>query len=297
MAVLDTGLDLDHPDLNGAPGTNCITAGASPEDDNGHGTHVAGTIAAKNTGAGVVGVAPGTRVYAVKVLDSRGSGYTSDSICGMDWAAATRTDGDPGNDISVVNMSLGGSGPRLGTCSLTQDAQHEALCRSTAAGITYVVAAGNDSTRFDRTSSPKTPAAYPEALTVTAMADGDGKPGGLGGSFCSTTDDRYAGFSNWARTSAGEAHTIAAPGVCILSTARGGGQAMLSGTSMATPHVAGAVARCIDDGGTADPCAGLSPAQIIARMRDDAQAKTTADSGLASRAIPRARFRGASTAT
>jgi hypothetical protein len=273
VAVLDTGIDLGHPDLNAAAGKNCISEGASPDDDQGHGTHVAGTIAAKNTGAGVVGIVPGTRVFAVKVLDSRGSGYVSDSVCGMDWATATRTDSDPGNDVSVVNMSLGGSGPTVGSCSSTTDAQHTAICRSTAAGITYVVAAGNDSAPFDASSTRQTPAAYPQVLTVTAMADRDGKPGALGGSFCSNSDDRYATFSNWADGSAA-AHTIAGPGVCIRSTARGGGHYMMSGTSMATPHVAGAVARCIDEGGTAGPCAGLTPAQIITRMRDDARTRT-----------------------
>lgn len=274
VAVLDTGIDLDHPDLDAAAGKNCITTGASPDDDHGHGTHVAGTIAARNTGAGVVGIVPGTRVFAVKVLDSRGSGYVSDSICGMDWVTATRTDSDPGNDIAVANMSLGGSGPTVGGCSSTTDAQHKAICRSTEAGVTYVVAAGNGSAAFDASGKPQTPAAYPQVLTVTAMADRDGKPGALGGSFCSNTDDRYAGFSNWADGSAAAAHTIAGPGVCIRSTARGGGYSTMSGTSMATPHVAGAVARCIDEGGTAGPCAGLTPAQIIIRMREDARART-----------------------
>ena len=87
VAVLDTGIDLDHPDLVAQDGKNCIASG-SADDDNGHGTHVAGTIGARNQGAGVVGVAPGTTVYAVKVLDADGSGLWSNIICGIDWVTA-----------------------------------------------------------------------------------------------------------------------------------------------------------------------------------------------------------------
>jgi len=104
VAVLDTGIDIDHPDLRVTSGTNCITPGASPDDDDGHGTHVAGTIAAANEGAGVVGVAPGTPLAAVKVLDGDGSGSYSSIICGIDRALA--------NDIDVVNMSLGARAAR-----------------------------------------------------------------------------------------------------------------------------------------------------------------------------------------
>jgi subtilisin len=90
VAVIDTGIDLAHPDLNAVAGTNCQGPGA-PSDDNGHGTHVAGTIGARNNGTGAVGVAPGTKLYAVKVLSAAGSGYQSQIICGIDWVTATRT--------------------------------------------------------------------------------------------------------------------------------------------------------------------------------------------------------------
>ena len=88
VAVIDSGIDLTHPDLNAVAGTNCIAPGLPPIDDNGHGTHVAGTIGARNNGSGVIGVAPGTKVYAVKVLDATGSGFDSQVICGIDWVTA-----------------------------------------------------------------------------------------------------------------------------------------------------------------------------------------------------------------
>ena len=282
VAVIDTGVDLDHPDLNATSGKNCVSAGAPADDDNGHGTHVAGTVAAENDGSGVVGVAPGTKVFSAKVLDAAGSGTTSQVICGIDWVTSTRTDSDPANDVAVANMSLGGTGPSVQTCATTTDPQHKAICNSTARGVTYVVAAGNDGWDFDYAPQPNTPAVYPEVLTVAAMADSDGSSGGAGGApACRTSevDDRYASFSNFAATPEGQAHTIAAPGVCIRSTWPGGSYNTISGTSMATPHMAGAVALCLNEGGSAGPCAGLSPGQITEKVRSDAQSRLTAEPG------------------
>ena len=264
VAVIDTGIDLQHPDLAGhvAGGVNCIDSTRSPQDDHGHGTHVAGTVAAANNGSGVVGVAPGTKLYAVKVLDYRGSGSTSTVICGIDWV--TRNAAATG--IRVANMSLGGAGDPVKSCSETTDPQHVAICHSTAAGVVYAVAAGNSGWDFDYTWQPDLPAAYPEVVTVAAMADTDGEPGAAGSSCENQGDDRYAGFSNYAATTAGQAHTIAAPGVCVASARLGGGSISMSGTSMASPHVAGAVALCIAEGATSGPCAGLAanqPAAII----------------------------------
>lgn len=281
VAVIDTGIDLDHPDLNVVDGIDCIGSGPA-EDQNGHGTHVAGTVAARNNGAGVTGVAPGTRVYAAKVLDADGNGSFSSIICAIDWVTATRSDADPGNDIAVANMSLGGQGSPVGSCASTTDALHRAICASTAAGVTYVVAAGNSGWDFDYASTPDVPAAYPEVLTVAAVADSDGRPGGLGGApACDSgqADDTYASFSNYAATPAGAAHLVAAPGSCVTSTWLDGSYATISGTSMASPHVAGVAALCLGEAGAAGPCSGLSPAQVRQRIIDDAKARTAATSG------------------
>jgi subtilisin len=276
VAVIDTGIDLNHPDLNAANGTNCVRRGRNANDDNGHGSHVSGTIAAKNNGSGVVGVAPGTKLYAVKVLNSQGSGTWSQVICGIDWVTANAAT----LNIKVASMSLGGGGSNDNNCGASNaDALHAAICRSTNAGITYVVAAGNSAANL----AGFAPAAYPEALAVTAMSDSDGLSGGTGGApTCRTgeTDDRFATFSNFAVSTADQTHTVAGPGVCILSTWLNGSYNTISGTSMATPHVSGTVALCLGNGSAAGaPCAGLTPAQIIQKIRSDAQAHATAANG------------------
>jgi len=270
VAVIDTGIKLSHTDLDAVDGTNCIDPGTPGDDDNGHGTHVAGSIAAKNNGAGVVGVAPGTKTYAVKVLDSAGTGSWASVICGVDWVTANAA----ALNIRVANMSLGGAGAPVGACATTTDAMHTAICNSTGAGVNYVVAAGNNEWDFDFAPEPDVPAAYPQVLTVTALSDSDGRPGGTGGPpGCGDDngDDSAATFSNFALTAGGSAHTIAAPGVCINSTWNDGGYETISGTSMASPHMAGIVALCIDEAGEAGPCATKTPGQLISYVRADAE--------------------------
>jgi subtilisin len=272
VAVLDTGIDLMHPDLreniNTALGTSCIPGAPTPNDDNGHGTHVAGTIAARDNNTGVVGVAPLATLVPVKVLDSAGSGSWASIICGIDHVTGRAS------SIKVVNMSLGGGGTD-GPCEA--DALHMAICRSVGAGVTYVVAAGNDGRDFGVASSffrPQTvPAVYDEVLTVTAMADFNGQRGGGAGRTCRRdVDDTAADFSNFTTIGSPEArHVIAGPGVCILSTWKGGGYNTISGTSMATPHVAGVAALCI-----AGPCAGMAPSDVMAKLRRDADPDETA---------------------
>jgi subtilisin family serine protease len=230
VAVIDTGVDLDHPDLvvNRAKAKNCALA-LSADDDHGHGTHVAGTIGAIDNGAGVVGMAPGARIWPVKVLNAAGVGFTSDIVCGIDYVTANAA------SIEVANMSLGGSGSDDGNCGRTDgDAEHEAICASVAAGVTYVVAAGNGS----EDAANSAPAAYDEVITVSALSDFNGLPGGGAPSTCrSDVDDTFADYSNY-----GADIDLIAPGTCILSTWMNGGYNTISGTSMASPHVAGGAA-------------------------------------------------------
>ena len=262
VAIIDTGID-SHPDLNVAGGTNCST-GRSYNDGNGHGTHVAGTVAAKDDNNGVVGMAPEAPLYAVRVLNNSGSGSWSSVACGINWVTAHA--GSPTN-IKVANMSLGGSGSDDGNCGKSNnDALHKAICNSVAAGVTYTVAAGNSNANF----SGFVPAAYNEVLTVTAEADFNGLPGGGAASTCrSDVDETPADFSNFTTAGSADAgHTIAAPGVCILSTWKGGAYNTISGTSMASPHVTGTAALCIATG----KCTG-GPANVISKLRSDAAAQ------------------------
>ncbi|PWU24168.1 hypothetical protein C5B42_00520 [Candidatus Cerribacteria bacterium 'Amazon FNV 2010 28 9'] len=236
VAVIDTGIDLTHPDLVGniIANTTCVSGTTNGNDDNGHGSHVAGTIAAQDNSSGVVGVAPEAKLVAVKVLDSSGSGTWSSVICGIDWVTANAAT----YNIKVANMSLGGAGSSDNNCGNTNgDALHQAICTSTAAGVTYVVAAGNSGSDV----STFVPAAYNDTvITVSALADSDGKAGGLGVPTSYGADDTFASFSNY-----GSGVDIGAPGVSIYSTYIGGSYATLSGTSMATPHVSGAAALYI----------------------------------------------------
>jgi subtilisin family serine protease len=241
VAVIDTGVDLDHPDLNvnRTKAKNCSLA-LGADDDHGHGTHVSGTIGALDNGSGVVGMAPGARIWPVKVLNAAGVGFTSDIVCGIDYVTANAA------SIEVANMSLGGGGSDDGNCGLTNgDAEHQAICASVAAGVTYVVAAGNDSAD----AATSTPAAYDEVITVSALSDFNGLPGGGAPSTCrSDVDDTFANYSNY-----GADIDLIAPGTCINSTWMNGGYNTISGTSMAAPHVAGGAALYAATNPTATP--------------------------------------------
>jgi len=212
VAVVDTGIDLSHPDLapNIAGGYNAIDPSASPADDNGHGTHVAGIIAAAANGTGVIGVAPRVALYAVKVLDSRGNGYYSDIIAGIAWCIE--------HDMQVINLSLGGyeDVPIL----------HDAIAQAAARGIVITAAAGNDGPGDDTVEYP---AKYSEVIAVAAA-----------GVARTLTD----------YSSRGPEVALVAPGDDILSTFPGNAYQTLSGTSMATPHVSGAAALVIGAGVT-----------------------------------------------
>lgn len=226
VAVIDTGIDASHPDLNVIDGVN-FAKGRSWSDGNGHGTHVSGIIAAKNNDIGVVGVAPSANLYAVKVLDNRGSGFMSDVIAGVNWVAANA------DIIDVANMSLGGS---------TSSTLNAAVENAIDAGVVFVVAAGNESTD----ACSKSPASAPNAITVSALDDRDGI----------SNSDPFASFSNY-----GSCVDMIAPGVLILSTWKGGDYNTISGTSMASPHVAGAAALYL----ASNP--GSSPAQVTSILQ------------------------------
>ena len=176
VAILDTGIDLTHPDLvaniDASLGLNCMTSGP-PQDGHGHGTHVAGIVAADDNGFGVVGVAPDAQVVPIKVLDDTGQGEWSNLICAIDYLTGLITDNDPSNDVRVANMSLGDTGD-IGSCD--DGFVREALCTSVAAGITYVAAAGNSTVD----TAGFIPAAMPEVIAVSALTDLDGEPGGTG---------------------------------------------------------------------------------------------------------------------
>lgn len=253
VAVIDTGIDLTHPDLaaNIVANKSCIFYKRNGNDDNGHGSHVAGTIAALNNTTGVVGVAPEAKLVAVKVLNSSGSGTWSSVICGIDWVTANAVK----YNIKVANMSLGGGGSSDNNCgNSNSDALHKAICKSTAAGVTYVVAAGNSNAN----ASSFVPAAYDDSvITVSALADSDGQAGGLGPSTSYGSDDTFASFSNY-----GSIVDLGAPGVSIYSTWKSGGYNTISGTSMASPHVAGSAALYINS----------NPGLIWSQVRDGLKA-------------------------
>lgn len=215
IAIIDTGI-ANHPDLNVKTGRSCL--GGSPKryrDGHGHGTHVSGIAAAKDNSIGVVGVAPGARLWAVRVLDSSGSGSFSSIICGLDYVAQNA------DQIEVANMSLGGAGSD-GHCN--DGSMREAICNTVSAGVTVVVAAGNATQDVNQF----TPAGISEVITVSALTDRDGTNAG---------PDQIASYSNY-----GSGVDMIAPGSLIYSTYLNDGYATLSGTSMASPHVAGAAA-------------------------------------------------------
>ena len=251
VAVIDSGIDGSHPDLNVRGGVDCTSGEpvkVTPVDVMGHGTAVAGVIGARNNGAGIIGTAPGTPLWSVRVVSDQGSITEASLICAIDWVTSTRRDKDRNNDIDVANISIAGPGSNTPNCGKGTDPIHYAICRSVRAGVAYAVAAGNAASDVAGTI----PAAYHEVVTATAMADFDGRPDGLAPSICGRDDwsaigqrdDQPAFFSNYAVNIKDQRHTVAAPGVCILSTAPGG-YSVNHGTSFASPAVAGAMAQCI----------------------------------------------------
>jgi subtilisin len=236
VAVIDTGVDQRHDDLNVVGGFNCTDPKHGDLrwgiDGYGHGTHVAGTIAAIDNDRFVVGPAAGARIWSFKVLGDDGSGTFASVACGVDQARR--------HNIEVANLSLGG-GIQPSECG-EWDAVHNMFCAGVDEGIVFVVSAGNS----EMDSYNSVPASYREVVTVSALADYDGLPGGLAvpdsSCFPCGPDDTLAVFSNY-----GSVVDFIAPGVSILSTLPGNQLGRYSGTSMASPHVAGVLAAWIAD--------------------------------------------------
>lgn len=233
IAVIDTGVDVDHPEFansflnsgtagfssvttneKGIVGKDCVAndGKTSFDDDQYHGTHVAGTAAAPVDDFGVVGVAPKAKIVPVKVLDSNGSGSWSDIVCGINFVAENAT------KITVANMSLGGSGSAGAGCSAST--MRSAICTAVGRGVAFIVAAGNSTAD----AAGFVPAAYPEVIAVSAI---------------DVTTNALASFSNY-----GTVVDVTAPGVAVYSTipVERGSYGNLNGTSMASPHAAGVAA-------------------------------------------------------
>ena len=226
--VIDTGIEFTHPDLNvdTVRSRSFLGGTTTAADQNGHGTHVAGTIAAYDNAIGVIGVAPGARVVAVRVLDRRGSGSNSGVIAGVEYVAANGQAGD------VANMSLGGG---------VSAALDTAVINASAGGVKFALAAGNETDNANNHSPAR--ANGPNIYTVSAFANGD----------------TWASFSNYGNPPI----DYAEPGVSINSTWLSGGYNTISGTSMATPHLAGILlARSVPANGglvIGDPAAPADP--------------------------------------
>jgi major intracellular serine protease len=220
IAILDTGIDREHPDLKNQilDGRNFTRGDRDDfEDRNGHGTHVAGTIAGEENGSGVVGVAPEAKLLIGKVLDDQGSGSYQGIIDGIEWATKWR--GANQERVRIISMSLGGTynDPRM----------EKAILKAVSKGILVVVASGNEGDADESTYERSYPALYRECVTVAAC-DESGK---------------LADFSNNHKDV-----DIIAAGVDVLSTYPKSKYAVLSGTSMATPHISGALALIIATG-------------------------------------------------
>ncbi len=211
VAVLDTGIDYNHPDLaaNYRGGYDFINNDNDPIDDQWHGTHVAGTVAAIKNGFGAVGVAPEVDLYALKVLSATGSGSYSAILSALDWSIL--------NNIHVLNLSLGSAGDPGSTV-------RQAFSNAYSAGLVIVASAGNSGSGTDTVGFP---AKYDSVIAVAST----------------TSSDARSSFS-----STGAAVELAAPGSSIYSTDLGGGYRTASGTSMASPHVAGVAALLIAGG-------------------------------------------------
>ena len=227
IAILDSGVNSNGI-INVVDGTDCTGSNTGYSDDFGHGTEVAAIAAATDRGDGMVGMAPGARIYAVKVLDASGNGTLSEATCGLDWVAGH-------GGINVANLSLTGFGPD-GQCS--QSTFHQAICDLTGSGVPVVAAAGN----YGEDASGTIPATYAEVIAVSSYSDTDGATGSRGSNCVASSryvdqDDHFSSFSNY-----GGDVDIMAPGGCDQTIDGSGRSVIVSGTSFSAPMVAGGLA-------------------------------------------------------
>ena len=215
VAILDSGIDMDHPDLSYVAGLDFGDDDPDPEDHDGHGTHVAGTVAALDNTVGVIGVAPEANLYILKVFSDDGSGYYSDTVEAFEWCFETHNDTDPENDIQIISMSFG-SNVAYGDPGI-----EPWINQAYDLGILLVGAAGNEGNPPGRGDNVIYPARYENVIAVAATGESDER-------------------AKWSST--GPSVELSAPGVSILSTYLYGGYAYASGTSMACPHVSGTAA-------------------------------------------------------
>ena len=270
VGVVDTGIDYNHPDLaanmwvnpgeiagNGIDddgngfvddvhGYDFANDDGDPFDDEGHGTHVAGTIGGVgNNGLGVAGVSWEVSLMGLKFLDANGSGSTSDAIQAINYATMMRN--QYAQNVRITNNSWGGGG--------SSNAMRQAIEAGSEADILFVAAAGNDG--MDNDSNPQYPASYTNDAVVSVAA--------------TNRNDSLAGFSNYGATSV----DLAAPGVGIVSTVPDGGYASFSGTSMATPHVAGAAALAL----------AVDPTLTVSQLRTGLLGTVDAVGGLSGKTV------------
>jgi len=227
--LIDTGILYWHPDLNVVAHGN-FTTDAKNYDCNGHGTHVAGTIGARDDAGFVVGAAPGVAIIGLKVLDCAGSGSMSDVIAAVDWVTAAA------RKPAVANLSLAGG---------ASQALDDAVRRSVDSGVLYVVAAGNNGADACNSSPSRAGAGTNNGIVTVAATD---------------SSNHEASWSNY-----GPCVDLWAPGVNIVSTSNTGGTATMSGTSMAAPHVAGTGALYLSRNAATSPASpGTRPCSSLA---------------------------------
>ncbi len=228
IAIIDTGI-ARHRDLNVVGGVNCSASPGSFEDTFGHGTWLAGVAAAKDNRRGIVGVAPGARLWALRVIDDTGGAEAGDVVCALDWVTAHAS------TIDVVLFGIGDVGTDDGNCGMTNgDLLHQAICRVNQAGVIMVAGSGNSASDV----ASEVPGSYDEVITVSTMNDTDGRPGQLGPLGCEgDADDIFAVFSNF-----GADVDLAAPGICIKTTTLRNKVTTVTSNSLSAAMVAGAAA-------------------------------------------------------